>query len=368
MNARRRSSKRNGWPENLYQKADGYFWYRNPNTNKSKGLGHDRMEAFEQARQANAALATMSKSSLVEWVTGNKQPCLRDWIPEYKDLWIKREKPAKSTKTAVTDFLKYIAKADFAAMQLLDITAQHISTFIEKAEQERTGNIAVLLRIRLSDIFRTAETKGLIKVGTNPVTVTYVPDVDVKRDRLSLEQFIAIRSAAPTWLANAMNLALVTGQRREDITLMKFEDVREGWLHVVQGKSQGETKLRIHTGIRLEAAAMSIDDAVRKCRDNVVSKFMVHHSKTQRTHKAGDQLAPAGLTRAFATARVKAKISVAKGKTPPTFHEIRSLAERLYKAEYGAEFAQNLLGHKNAKTTAIYDDLRGSSWKEVSAS
>jgi integrase len=33
-----------------------------------------------------------------------------------------------------------------------------------------------------------------------------------------------------------MLLALVTGQRREDICLMKFTDVWDGHLHVEQGK------------------------------------------------------------------------------------------------------------------------------------
>ena len=53
-----------------------------------------------------------------------------------------------------------------------------------------------------------------------------------------------------------------------------------------------------------------------------------------------------------------------KDRTPFTFHEIRSLSERLYKEEFGAEFAQSILGHKNARTTERYDDLRGE-WKVV---
>ena len=43
--------------------------------------------------------------------------------------------------------------------------------------------------------------------------------------------------------------------------------------------------------------------------------------------------------------------------TPPTFHEIRSLSERLY-SEQGVN-TQALLGHRQASTTAIYDDPRG---------
>jgi hypothetical protein len=39
----------------------------------------------------------------------------------------------------------------------------------------------------------------------------------------------------------------------------------------------------------------------------------------------------------------------------------------LYKKEYGAAFAQAMLGHKTATMTAKYDDLRGSGWQVVAA-
>ncbi|WP_021015723.1 tyrosine-type recombinase/integrase [Prodigiosinella confusarubida] len=63
------------------------------------------------------------------------------------------------------------------------------------------------------------------------------------------------------------------------------------------------------------------------------------------------------LAKGFVTARN------ATGNTfdenPPTFHEIRRLAGRLYEKAYGKEFAQKLLGHKSAKMTDKYLDTRG---------
>ncbi len=52
-------------------------------------------------------------------------------------------------------------------------------------------------------------------------------------------------------------------------------------------------------------------------------------------------------------------------ESPPSFHEIRSLASRLYAAEYGMEFAQKLLGHKSMKMTSLYLDSRGREWVEI---
>ncbi|MCM2447792.1 tyrosine-type recombinase/integrase [Rahnella aceris] len=43
----------------------------------------------------------------------------------------------------------------------------------------------------------------------------------------------------------------------------------------------------------------------------------------------------------------------------------RSLASRLYEREYGAEFAQKLLGHKSMKMTNVYPDSRSTEWTEI---
>lgn len=53
------------------------------------------------------------------------------------------------------------------------------------------------------------------------------------------------------------------------------------------------------------------------------------------------------------------------GPNPPPFHEIRSLASRLYEKERGEEFAQRLLGHKNLTMTQKYLDARGAEYVMV---
>lgn len=51
-------------------------------------------------------------------------------------------------------------------------------------------------------------------------------------------------------------------------------------------------------------------------------------------------------------------------RTPPTFHEIRSLSERLYSLQ-GNVRTQELLGHRDARMTAVYHDVRGAEWVRV---
>jgi integrase len=360
-----RSIKRRGWPDNLYQQPSGYFYYRNPQSKKVKGIGKDRAVAFSQARAANAVLATLTKSTLAVWVSGVEQYSLADWMDRYEPLWIAEDRPAPGTLKTAQRYIKRFKLAEFAWMQMPDITTKHIAEYLD--ELGKGGHsVAMNMRARLHDIFRMAETKGVIGTGLNPVSATSVPEYVVRRERLSLEQFLAVRAKVSVPAANAMNLALMTGQRREDVAAMKFADYRDGYLFIVQGKTGH--KLQQSGTIRLDAVNMSIDDVVRQCRDRVISKYLCHHRRTSGKYKAGDPISVSGLTSGFANARDEIGI-VGSGpeKTPPTFHEIRSLSERLYKKQYGQEFAQSIMGHKHAKMTAEYDDLRGSGWSIVDA-
>jgi integrase len=342
----------------------GYFYYKNPQTKKQMGLGRDRARAFQEARKANAALATREPSSIVDWVLGKTDYTLEAWLPVYKQLWAAEANPAENTLINYAVYWRRIEKADFAKQRVAEIETDTIARYLKAYREAHGATAATMMRARLKDIFRWAETEGLIKKGCSPVEATRTPKVVVARERMSLEQFLAIREAGPIWLRNAMNIALLTGQRREDILGMKFSDWRDGRLHVAQGKSGGKTRLALDGGIRLEKIGMSIADVVKSCRDSVASHFLVHHVRHTGKVKPGHKVEGKGLGKAFISAREAAGIKPSEGRTPVTFHEIRSLAERLYREEQGAEFAQMILGHKNAATTAKYDDLRGE-WKIV---
>jgi enterobacteria phage integrase len=363
---RKRLAKNRGFPPNLYENPMGYFYYKNPQTKKQMGLGRDRAHAFQEARKANAALATREPSSLVDWVLGKTDYTLEAWLPVYKQLWAAEVNPAENTLINYAVYWRRLEKADFAKRRVAEIETSTIAVYLKEYKEAHGATAATMMRARLKDIFRWAETEGLIKNGCSPVDATRAPTVVVARERMSFEQFIAIREAGPVWLRNAMNIALLTGQRREDILAMKFSDWRDGRLHVSQGKSGGKTRLAIDGGIRLEKLGMSIAEAVKSCRDSVASHFLVHHVRNTGTVKPGHKVDGKGLGQAFISAREAAGIKPKEGRTPVTFHEIRSLAERLHREEHGAEFAQMILGHKNAATTAKYDDLRGE-WKIVAA-
>ncbi|EHW7166415.1 tyrosine-type recombinase/integrase, partial [Salmonella enterica subsp. enterica serovar Corvallis] len=93
---------------------------------------------------------------------------------------------------------------------------------------------------------------------------------------------------------------------------------------------------------------------IDRCRLVSRTDFMI--SAGIRKNSPTGNIHPDGLTKKFVKAR---KISGVKcSDNPPTFHEIRSLAGRLYKDERGEEFAQKLLGHTSENTTKPYLDER----------
>lgn len=363
---RQRLAKNRALPPNLYVNPAGYYYYRDVDKKTQKGLGRDRAKAIQAARAANAAVATREPSSLVDWVLGRTDYTLAGWLPVYRELWEAKTEPAENTLRAAKSLLTRLGESDFAKMRMKHIETVHAATYLESFTKDSGAGAARNMRSRLSDIFRWAETQGVIEVGKNPVAATFSPRYKVKRERLSLEQFWAIHEQASVFARNAMMLALVTSQRRDDISNMKFADYKDGYLHVTQGKSGGEIKLRIDGAIKLAKVGVSVGEVVAGCRDLIVSRHLVHYTERSTMAKPGDLVRGPIISTAFKNAREMAEVEASEGRTPPSFHEIRSLSERLYREEFGADFAQAMLGHKNAQMTSKYDDLRGG-WKAINA-
>lgn len=154
-----------------------------------------------------------------------------------------------------------------------------------------------------------------------------------------------------------MLLALVTGQRLGDICNLKFSDIWDDMLHITQEKTG--SKLAIPLNLKCDALNITLREVISQCRDAVVSKYLVHYRHTTSQANRGDRVSANTLTTAFKRPREKCGIKWEQG-TAPTFHEQRSLSERLYR-EQGLD-TQKLLGHKSRKMTDRYNDDRGKDW------
>jgi integrase len=201
----------------------------------------------------------------------------------------------------------------------------------------------------------------------NPAEATLKRREKKARRRLTQAQYDAIHALCPVWAQNAMDLALITLQRRGDVSRMKFENVRDGKLYVVQEKTE-----KYDTGYLAIAIGPRLKKVIRNCRDDLASPYLVHRRPERKIKEREGmdhwtQVKPQMITRAFAEARDESGLfdGVPENQRP-TFHEIRALGIKNYR-DKGAD-PQQLAGHATAKMTSNYDsghdEIR---WVEVSA-
>lgn len=365
---RQRGSRTEGLPANLYERS-GYYSWRDPQTGKEHGLGRDRRSAVEQAIEANLVVEGLqNKRRLVDRLnTGpnNSVGAFCDLYAGIIDGCKEAGRIKKATHEHVSQRIRHF-RAALGERRTDTITTRDIADYLATWEERGKLRMAQSVRAFLLDLFTVAKSKGWVTI--NPVTDTKVAPAEVQRARLTLDDFraihaVAVKDYAP-WLARVMELALVTGQRREDLAAMGPRDVRDGKLWLVPKKTEKHgMRICIPLDLRLQVVNWSVGEVIARCRDKVLSPRFIHHSSFAGRAKPGDGIRPHTISMWFAEARDKSGRTWPDGSTPPSFHEIRSLAARLYH-EQGIN-AQSLLCHKSPAMTARYCDSRGSEWIEV---
>lgn len=369
-------------PENLYEMRPGYFRYLNPLTDDWITVGRiPRRDAISQALEANLHLSDqLAAPRLIDVITRDDKHSASAWIDRFeKDIVPKRDLAAVTLRL-VKYHGRLVKVSPLGAMIIDRVDIIHIADFLKTYTDRGKHRMALALWSYLKDLFAEAIGAGWIRSKINPVVHTSTPSARVMRARLKLEEFWKIYEVAggrefDPWAQNAFQLAMVSAQRREDLAVVEFKqrDKVKAWtadnmLWVTQHKTKA--RLRIPFGLRLDAVGWSLEEVVARCRDNVVSPFLLHHT-VKRTHaKAGSAIHVSTLSRIFSKARDLAGLTwpavdeLGNPQTPPTFHEIRSLSARLYEAQGNVD-VQILLGHRDPKTTAVYKDSRGTEWQEV---
>jgi enterobacteria phage integrase len=370
MAPRRRSHAKRNWPDNLYER-DGYFSWKNPLDGREYGIGRDRTAAFEEAREANLHVAIRTdKARVVHKLTGEADRTVGAWATRYEGI-LAAKKLSPNTRKMYKSCGKRLVDELGAETLMSAVTPLRISDLIDGIA-ETMPRRAIQVRGYAREFFRVAAVKGW--VNESPVRDLGEIRATVKRARLTLEVFRQVYDTTSfVWLRNAMALALVSAQRREDIATFETTDWRDGGWYCEQGKGhpdkggagRGGRKIFIPGSLRLDCFGMSLEDVYKQCRaTRVFTKHVIHHTVHRGEHcKRGDPLHMDTLTVRFHDEVLRLGIDWGE-KEPPSFHEIRSLSERLYAAQGGID-TSDLLGHKDKKTTETYHDTRGSEWLRI---
>jgi integrase len=249
--------------------------------------------------------------------------------------------------------LKKIQSSDLGSMRVDEITTRDLYPYLES---QSTDWVRQNRRAMFLQFFTWAIQTGLRQ--DNPATALERPKAKRSRQRLTIEEFKVLRTHAPAWLQNAMDLGLHTLQRPGDVLLLRWEDMTPTSLRVIQRK----------IGAPLRAVLDS-------CRNEVLSPFIVHRLPEKMRPRGLRAKARAHHTqvlleqaeREFDEVRT---ISVLYKQTdcPPTLHEIRSLGASLYReAGWPEGQVQLLLGHSEVQMTRHYLEGHEAPWERITA-
>jgi enterobacteria phage integrase len=320
---------------------------------------------FERFRRVmGAALLQGGDARLVEGSSPApvvNEATLNKWIDVYESLIAERGYDPQTIKNRQAN-LKHIRRI-WGASPIRAIKPRHISAELQTFMPDRSS-MARRIFDELRDVYREAVANEWCE--SNPVLNTRRPPNKVKRKRLSLEVWDGMCEAAlvhrQAWVLFMLLLALVTGQRRADLGKMQFDDVWGGYLHIEQQKKAGKehgARVALPLALRLDAVGLTLGDVIELCR---------HYSKAGPTllrRNDGKRIELSSLSNRFnEIIRTLMGNAAYAEREWPSLHEVRSLSERLYRAQ-GIQ-TQHLLGHKNQEMTDKYNDDRGLSaaeWK-----
>ncbi|HFO3648471.1 TPA: site-specific integrase [Escherichia coli] len=371
-----RPRKNNVKIPNLYplysRKSKKIYWrYKHPITGKFHALGTDETVATEIAIEANRRIAEQHArqvQAITDLISTSKGGAItvNTWLDRYWKIQDERLKIDDIKVNTHKQKLKPVnLLREAAGMRLItDVTVRDIAQILDQYLSAGQPRMAQVIRSVLIDVFKEAQHAGEVPPGHNPALATKQPRRRITRQRLNLEEWqkiFDIADATHKYLGNAMLLAVVTGQRLGDISRMKFTDIWDDHLHVVQEKTG--SKVAIPLALRCNAINWSLREVVARCRDYAVSPYLVHFFRATSQAERGAQVKANTLTMNFSKARDQDALDWGDG-TPATFHEQRSLAERLYR-DQGID-TKELLGHKSQRQTDRYHDDRGKDWIKVS--
>ncbi|EKN4067501.1 TPA: phage integrase SAM-like domain-containing protein [Yersinia enterocolitica] len=341
---------------------------------KRKTIGADRAYAIAVSKEYNLRMrpeTAVSLDSIIRESGGIKGEALP--FSEHIDNIMKRaiadEKPSASTLADWKSDAERV-KEFFNDISSCDIELEHVNVFIQHFHSEASANVQNRKVSFLKKLFSYAVDESLM--FDNPATRKKMRRVEgKKRQRLSLEQLIAIRGAADLWLRTAIDIALQTTHARLEVSRIRYsiKEPKNGicgcvWFEQPTNGIHGimyihrqkvQHKEASHVAIPIGTELKRIID---ESRDSVASPFIVHRIPERNNKRSKEvshptQVAPDYLSRSFSKLRDKLGIAANLDiDERPTFHEIRALSAHLFDNQ-GVD-PQARMAHSDAKSTKIY--------------
>jgi integrase len=303
-----------GLPPRLHIKGDRYYHVSTTQPRKWTPLGADRARA------------------LLEWarIEGSEpDPNVRTF--EVIALRYEREViPGKAPRTQRDNLIELDRlRSVFGPVLIENIKPHHVRAYLDKRGQSAKAR-ANREKALLSHLFNKAREWGYTD-ATNPCQGVK-GFTESGRDRyVSDEEFEAVRSKADPTLQDAMDLALLTGQRPADVLKILRTDIRDGALFVRQNK----------TGAK---RAIDLVGQLAEVIERIWSRPRVRVSAYLVQDDDGKPLSMLALRSRFDKARRAAGVSF----------QFRDIRAKTASDTGDLSHSQKLLGHKTRDMTEHY--------------
>ncbi|MEZ5448311.1 MAG: tyrosine-type recombinase/integrase [Thiolinea sp.] len=217
-------------------------------------------------------------------------------------------------------------------------------------------------RSLLKQLFQFAIHQGYRE--TNPVLATMEKTAPKrKREKHTVEGFQKIRDIAPDWLQRAMDIALLSLQRRGDLTSLHRDqvDLEKNTITILQRKTRNY-KNPVYIEIKMGA---DLRKAVQACLSSgIPCPYLIHYRPTRtkqaRLYSKSHPFAVTNdhLTKQFSHYRdISGAYDQYDKKVRPTFHDLRGLGSWLYKKNgFDKAYIQALTGHATEAMLNHYID------------
>lgn len=218
----------------------------------------------------------------------------------------------------------------FGHLSIEQVQPVHVRQYLDRRSKKIAANREIAL---LSHVWNWAREQGLT-ARPNPCAGVR-KNKERRREQYATDAaYKAVWQAAPDWLRDAMDLALLTSQRPGDVLKMTRQDIHDGCLWVRQGK----TGQRVGVEVRGELARVVKRLGARQ----IASIYLVNDN--------GQPVTIWKLDHAFAAAR----------KAAGHDWQFRDLRAKAVTDEKDLRTAQRRAGHASEVTTAeIYRRVKG---------
>lgn len=315
-----------------------WVWKDEPPRFKPRRLASGKVLYYYQTGGKQIPLGPDRDSALREWAkleAGGRTV----FFPEVAEKFTKANRPGW---TLSTDRHYAIALGNlsiaFEKFTLEQIEPKHVKLYIRR--RTKKGAAAFEKRV-LSAVFNWARGDGLTSAA-NPchgVSFSHAERKSLetgKRTRyVSDAEFAEVYAKGDEILQDAMDLAVLTGQRPSDLLKACRQDIREGVLWITQQKTGAKV------GIRVEGELQRVLQRILARPKAVSSVYLIADKRGQRVQYNA----------------LNDRFRKARGSADWQFRDLRA---KVASDHVDLKHAQQLLGHTNEQTTAsVYRRTKG---------